>query len=444
MCVHCKNNAFAGSSLVCWKNVMPQPDIYHFFLNARIRIFAGIKRFKTMKKQLFLALFSTLLSSLPAFALQFQSGDNVRISQPVAEDIYVFGGTIYIEAKVTGDVYCAGGTVTVSDTVTGDLVAGGGNIYLRGAVLDDVRAAGGTMTISGDISGDLLITGGTVTVEPGVIIGGDMAVSGGTVNLNGTVQGNLKSASGTFTLNGMVEKTAELNGGQITLNGVIGGTSVFAAERITLGEKASLRGNVRYWSGAGEINFGNALQGGATATFDPTLREHFERPDYKFLGFASFLAVLWYLLASFILIWLGQWLFHKVFSNAAVTARAEPVRSLGYGFLYFVAVPVAVVLLFITVIGIPVGLIALTFYVMFLLLANVITALVGAHFLDRWKGYNWRPIRIVLVALGLLVLLKILGFIPFVGWIVKIAAVLIAFGAILDNTGILRRKQASV
>lgn len=396
-----------------------------------------------MKKRIAFTWFLALLSTLPVFALQFESGDKVRISQPVHEDIYVFGGTIDIAAPVYGDVWCAGGTVTVSDTVTGDVVVAGGNVYLRGTVLDDVRAAGGTLFISADIGGDLLITGGTATIEPEAVIGGSMAVAGGTISLAGVVKGTLQSAAGAMTLDGTVEKDFEFNGGDLNLNGTIGGAAQIVAKRVVTGDNARLRGNVRYWTEEGEVNFGNSLQSGAKASFDPALRQRFERPDYKFLGFASFMAAIWYLTASFILIWLGQWLFGKVFRNAAVTAQAEPVRSLGYGFLYFIAVPAAAVLLFVTVVGIPVGLIVLLLYGLFFALANIITALVAAHWVERRRKYNWRPVQMMFAALGLLILLKILGFVPFLGWVVKIALIFTAFGAILENTGILRRRQAA-
>ncbi len=377
-----------------------------------------------------------LLCTVPAFALRIEKGDNVRISQTVDEDIYVFGGSVYIDAPVHGDLWCAGGTVTVNDTVTGDIVAAGGNIYLRGVALDDVRVAGGTLVVSGHIAGDLLSTGGTITVEPGAGVGGDVALAGGTAYINNTIAGRLICSGGTITLSGAVEKDFEFNGGDLTLNGTVGGTSVIVAKRIILGENASLRGNVRYWTHDGKIDFGKALQSGAQATFDESLKQRFEQPDFKFLGFASFLAAVGYLIAAFILIWIGQWLFPLTFGKAAGTAQAEPFRALGLGFLYFAAVPVGVVMLLVTVVGIPVGLIALFFYVMFLALANVITALVGAHWINRRQGYNWSPLKLVFAALGLFVLLKLLGFVPFVGWIAKIAVVFVAFGAILDNTGI--------
>lgn len=396
-----------------------------------------------MKKSFVFSFWLALLLTFPVIAQRIESGENVRITQAVHEDIYVFSGTINIEAPVYGDIWCAGGTVTIGDTVSGDIVIAGGNVFLRGTVLDDVRAAGGTLTISGNISGDLLVAGGTITVDPDVVIGGSVAVSGGTVTYGGTTRGNFKSASATLAMNGTVEKEFQFNGGDLRLNGAVAGAAVLAGKNIEIGEKASLRGPVRYWTEHGEISFGNALQNGATATFDSSLRTHFERPDAKFLGFASVMAVLWYLIAAFTVIWLGQWLFSRSFRTAAGTAATDPMRSMGYGFLYFAAVPVAIVILFVTVIGIPVGVIALLFYILLLALANVITALVGAHWIDQRKTYNWRPIQLVFVALGLLIVLHALGSIPFLGWIIKIAAVFIAFGALLYNSRMFSRNQVS-
>ncbi len=401
------------------------------------------KPFQTMKKRFVFSFWLALLLTVPAIAQRIESGENVRISQAVHEDIYVFSGTINIDAPVYGDIWCAGGTVTIGDTVTGDIVIAGGNVFLRGTVLDDVRAAGGTLTISSNISGDLLVAGGTITVEPDVVIGGNVAVSGGTVTFDGTTRGNLKSATATLAMNGKVEKDFEFNGGDLRVNGAVAGASVWAGQNIEVGEKAVLRGPVRYWAEHGEISFGNALQNGATATFDSSLRTHFDRPDVKFLGFASFMAVLWYLIAAFTVIWLVQWLFSNSFRTAAGTAAADPMRSMGYGFLYFAAVPVAIIILFVTVVGIPVGVIALLFYILLLALANIITALVGANWIDQRKTYNWRPIQLVFAALGLLIVLHVLGSIPFLGWIIKIAAVFIAFGALLYNSRIFSRNQVS-
>lgn len=382
------------------------------------------------------------LTCYSAFALRIETGNDIRITDPVHEDLYIFGNNIYIEAPVFGDIWCAGGTITLNDTVRGDLVVAGGNIYLRGAVLDDVRAAGGTLTVSGGIQGDLLVAGGTVDLEPNAQIGGDLFMSGGTLTVDSPVQGNVKVAGGVTTINGPIEKGLEFSGGELMLNGSVKASSTIAATRLQLGERAALFGPVRYWTEAGEVSFDNALQRGATATFDPSLRIKYERPDYRFLGFASFMGVLWYLTSALVLLLLGQWLFPKTFHRAAGIVQTDTGRSLGYGLLYLVAVPAIILLLFITVIGVPVGLIALFFYLMFFALSGIITALTAAHWVNRRQNYNWKPVKLIFAALGLLILLNIVGMIPFFGWIARALAVMVAFGAILIHAGLFERREA--
>lgn len=383
-----------------------------------------------------------LCTAKPALALHITSGNNVRITSALYEDIYVFGSTLFIDAPIYGDVWCAGGDVTINNTVRGDLVVAGGNVYLRGAIFDDVRAAGGMLIISGQIGGDLLVAGGTVSVESDAEVGGDAAVSGGSLTIGSRVQGNIKASGGSVILNGSVGKGMEFNGGELTINSSVSGPATLIATRLHLGKDAAFHSNVRYWTDSGEINFGNAMLNGATAVFDSSLREHYQRPRSEYLGFATFFAVLAYIIASFILIALGQWLFSKTLRLAADTAQADPIRSVGMGFLYFAAVPVGIVILLATVVGIPVGLIALFFYLMFFVLAGIITALVGAHWLEINNHFNWRPIQLIFVALGLFLLIQMLGFVPFLGWVVQWLLVLIAFGAIVENTNIFSRKRS--
>lgn len=378
-----------------------------------------------------------LVAITPAFAIRFERGENIRISIPVNEDIYVMAGTISTDAIIRGDFFAMGGTVNLNDTITGDLAVAGGTINLRSVILDDVRCAGGTLIISGYVGGDLLITGGTVTIESGAIIAGDVYVAGGTLHLDGTVRGNLKSGSGELILNGSIAKNADLNGGKITLNGSIGGETILVAQELKVEHNASLGGNVRYWTNKGEVDFGNALKNG-TATLDVALQHRFEQPKPQFLGFVTFFGVLGYLLAMLLLLAMGEKLFGSFFTRVADTIREAPAQSFGYGFLYFIVVPVVIVLLFITLIGIPVGLIGLFFYILFMLLAHVITALTGAHWLNKKQGFNWNFWKIVGAALGILVLLKVVSMVPLVGWLAVFLAVCIAFGAIWQNSWIQR------
>jgi len=387
-------------------------------------------------KNLFLII-AMLVFAIPALAIRIENGDNVQISAPVNEDIYVAAGAVTVSAIVRGDFFAAGGTITLNDSISGDLVVAGGTITFRGVVMDDVRAAGGSLVISGYIGGDLLVTGGTVTIETGAVIMGDIYVAGGNVRMDGRVMGNLKTGTGEFFLNGSIDKNADLNGGKIHLNGKIGGDAIIACQSLKVEPGASLNGSVRYWTEQGEVDFGNALKNG-TAMYDTSLKDRFESPKPQYLGFVTFFGVLGYLIAMFILLVLGQRLFGSFFNRTVGTMQAAPMQAFGYGFLYFVVVPVAIVLLFITLVGIPVGLIALTFYILFLALAHSITALAAAHWLNVRQAYHWSFWKTVLAALGILVILKTVSMIPFVGWLAVFIAVCIVFGAILLNSGLLR------
>lgn len=379
----------------------------------------------------------------PAFSICFEHGQNVRIGSPVMEDTYIAAGNISIDAKIGGDLIAAGGTIAMNDTVTGDLAVAGGTITLRGAVLDDVRSMGGNLTISGFVGGDLIVMGGTVTIERGAVIAGDLITAGGTVRLDGTVNGSVKTGTGEFLFNGKIAKNATLKGGKVTLNGIIGGETVLAVEKLFIEPGASLAGDVRYWTSEGEASFGAALKNGK-AVFDPSLKVDMQQPRPKYLGFAGFMGVLWYLLAMFVLLAVGNRLFGRFFDKTIDAVQAEPMRALGYGFMYFVAVPVAIILVFITVIGIPVAMVGLVLYVLLLALASATTALAAAHWMSNWKGFNLGFWKTTLLALGILVILNLIGMIPFLGWFVKFVAVCIAFGAILLNLDLFKRRGSTI
>ena len=101
------------------------------------------------------------------------------------------------------------------------------------------------------------------------------------------------------------------------------------------------------------------------------------------------------------------------------------------GFGYFLAVPVLIFALFITVIGIPAGLFVLSFYVFTLAFAKALAAVVGAFALNHYFNQAWSGIVTLLVALGLYIVLSAVGMLPFVGNLLVAIAVAVAFGAVI-------------
>jgi hypothetical protein len=321
-----------------------------------------------MKK--IISLIVALGITIQAFSFRLEYGNNVVITRPVYEDLYISGGSVTINAPVFGDLICTGGTVNINDSVSNDIIVAGGTVTFNGYVGDDIRCAGGRLYVQKNIGGDLVIAGGQVTVNRDVAIGGGLLMGGGEITFNGTVSKSVKAGFGSLVFNGRAEKDIDIRGGDLQMNGTVIGPAIIAANKITIGNDASFHNNVRYWNDKGSADFRQSIKNGK-AVYDPSLK--IETGRWYYLGGVSVLGLLWYIGMALLMIIIIEYLFNVTLQKAGDTVFNKTLRSLGFGFLFFIAVPVAAIIAFITIIGIPVGLLLLFNYVVVILLATVIT-----------------------------------------------------------------------
>lgn len=380
-----------------------------------------------MKKLVVTVLFS-FCAFHAAFALKFISGNDKVISKPVYDDLYITGGTLTINAPVYGDLVVAGGTITINDSITGDLAITGGNISINGYVGDDIRCAGGEIRLKGNVGGDFVIAGGKIYIDNSAVINGDVMAGAGNLLMNGTVNGNLKAGIGELDMNGSVGKNMDCRGEKIRINGSVSGKSIIAAQELNIGTTASFNSDVRYWADDKNVDFGQSVKNGK-AVYDSSLV--MEREHWYLLGFSAFMFAFWYLAVAFIFIVLIQYLFRTTMKTAAYKAFDSTGRSLGYGVLFFIAVPIAIVILTITIVGIPVALILLLAYIILALLTTIISSVVVANWFSNRNQRNWSNGKMSFIALLAFIVLKIVSAIPFMGWLLMFVIAAIAFGSII-------------
>lgn len=218
-----------------------------------------------------------------------------------------------------GDRVRIGGSVEVgaNEVVNGDVAAIGGNSTVRGQVLGDVVAIGGTATIDGPVRGDVVSVGGGTTLGPQAEVNGDVVVVGGVLRRDPAAR-----------INGEVKEIG------------IGGINLWPGFRPS-------------FDGATGAFFGSGL--GSLFALVSTLTR---------------LAVMC-ILASIVLLFARDYV-----ERIGVRAASEPVKAGAIGLLIqllFVPVLIAsIVLMVITIIGIP-----LLLLVPFAILAAVLLALVG-------------------------------------------------------------------
>jgi len=370
-----------------------------------------------------------LLGSTVPSQLDTRMGDDIRITSPVNDDLYLFGRNVVIDAPVHGDLIVAGGTVIVNDTVTMDILVAGGRVEIDGYVGDDIRVAAGSVKVSSFVMGDIVATGGEVILSRPTILNGNITASAGVVDIAGDVNGNVHVAAKELSVPGSMNGSLDAKARIININGRVGSDASMAADEIIIGSGARFSDNIRFWNSEGSLTVSDDAHKG-TVTFDPSLEVRRERPEL--LGFTSLLLMLWYLGTVLIMIWLIEYLFSKTLFKAAGIVLDRSLKSLAFGILYFLAVPAISIMLAITILALPIGIIAMIGYIILIVLATAITAIVIANWINRvYYKSSWKLPAIIFTAFGIFVVLKLITLTPVIGPLLVGIMVCMAFGAII-------------
>jgi hypothetical protein len=116
--------------------------------------------------------------------------------------------------------------------------------------------------------------------------------------------------------------------------------------------------------------------------------------------------------------------------------RTQPWLASLFGILALICIPIAAVLVMITVIGIPVGLLALIAYVALLVIGYVMTSVVvSGLLLERWKsGAAVQTASRVGAAVLAMLIIASLARVPFIGGLVALTALVMGVGVIVAAT----------
>jgi hypothetical protein len=119
--------------------------------------------------------------------------------------------------------------------------------------------------------------------------------------------------------------------------------------------------------------------------------------------------------------------------TAADYLHSNFLRSLGYGTVYVFGFPLLIIIMFIILIGMPVGLFLAGFYLFSLLFGHLVAALLFTHYLSSKQDRKWNFWTIVLLALGIAAAIRLLTFIPFLGALITLFIFALAYGLILNT-----------
>ncbi len=332
----------------------------------------------------------------------------------VNKDYFAAGNSVTISGTVNGDAFIAGGTVVVDGTINGDLFAAGGNIDIRGKVTHSVRVAGGNIDITGTIGGNVVVGGGNVRIEDTARISGSLIAGGGMIDVLAPIGKGMTVGVGTLRVGNNV-------GGDVTT----------FVNQLFLESRANIVGNVSYWSKNKITLADGAVIHGSVTQFAPPVPKT-SPVDVKKVGVAFVGAVLVFKLIEFFGVFLvGALLLSlapKYAKEAIETMKTKPWASLGIGFVATILAPVAIVVLLVSMIGVPLAVILLAAIVVLFFVIKIYAALlVGVSLLSFLKVQT----HIIVSLLVGWILIFALGFIPIIGSIVLSILMFVSLGGIL-------------
>jgi len=325
-------------------------------------------------------------------------------------NLYLAGPDVRLDQQSDGDVVAAAGRIAIERSVAGDVVLAAGAIDVRGPVADDLRAAGGIITVAGNVQGETLAAGASVHITPEADLAGRAWLAGNEVTIAGRLRNEVKAY-----------------GRHVTVSGDIEGPVTLSAERIEIMPGANLRGDLIY-SSTHDIVIDPRARIAGKITREPGVFQ-MPRPQIHIPGLAAVRPLLLFgLIAAGILLYA---VFPRYTASAARTLDAAPLKSLGLGAALFFSAPPIILLLVITIIGIPMALIVAALYAVALLAGYLIVAFFVGDRLLRLVGKSnastaWRALSLAAALAALWLLRQI----PYAGGVVVLAALLFGVGAL--------------
>ena len=374
-----------------------------------------------------LAAFGILTSSLfvntSAQSEPVNESEKIAPAQQQTEDVFSAGQNVEIKSDQSiGDAAVAGANVKISGKISGYAMAAGASVTVDAPIGNDLWAAGANVTINAPIGDNATLAGNSVILAPEGGVGRDARIAASSIEIKSRINRNLSLAAANAGIFSEV-------GGNVTAN----------VETFTLHPGAIVRGDLIVNSPnepqispqarvLGRVEYHRTESGGAQTSAASGAGNWFG---------SWFLSFLW--MTALGLIAVG---FSSFWTNRVVEMlKKETWKSLLVGFVAALIVPLAFLILLVTIVGLPLAFLLGALSVIAFMLSGVFIAfLVGEWFLKQIKrpeNSNW--LKIVCGALIVTLVMSL----PWIGVLAKLAVMFFGTGAFLLERRDLMRQLRS-
>ena len=260
---------------------------------------------------------------------------------------------------VAEDLYAAGGRTIVEGVVQGDLIVLTGEVIITGTVEGDVMGlVGGPVRITGEVGESVLVA--AVRLEGGGRVGADVSGFVGEARVGGEVGRDVLLIGGSAEVTARVGRDVRSQAWRLVVDGEVGRDVVARVDDMVLGDAARIAGDVTFRA-SDEVRVSDAATVGGSLTRAQVLAPVWAKAVTTLVGWLS---VLGFIVAGVALFWL----FRGSGARSVRVARERPGRSALVGLGVLIVPPIVALPMFLTLVGLPVALLILLFWVVGLFL----------------------------------------------------------------------------
>ena len=366
-----------------------------------------------MRKVLIAALM-TLFFTFCSRAFELRCDEDVSFGpeKTIDEDFIAVGDTIEIKGQIDGDFIGIGRHIRCQGLIEDDVTVIGRDIDIEGDIGDSLRAAAERIRTDAHIKGDIIVFGKSVKLFENSIVEGDAVICAEEVEIDGKILQNLKVYAKKVKIKGEIVKDVKAKAARIIL---LPGARIGGDLSYTCPQEIELRGDAQV---IGETSWEKPVEMKIKSLVSPTT--YSRRLIRKSLLFLPLMLI------GLILIAITP----RQIRMTMDSMHKIPGKSLGFGFIFFVCVPVGTIILFATIVGIPLALIILLIYFSALyvskLFAGMSIAMRIFHLQDK---QGKRPMVMALIVGAVIVVL--LSTIPKIGGFVGLLLVIFGLGGLV-------------
>ena len=352
--------------------------------------------------------FGLTLFSLNLYATQLRSGAKIVIGKDeiVDDNIAIGCRNLVVKGKIRGDLMAGAQSIKIEGKIEGDFWGIAQDLEIEGQVKGDVRVAGGEISVEGVVENDAIIFCSELMLAE-----------------NSSINGDLKFGCETIDMLGEIKKGVEGTGEKVKIGGDIKGDIELTCEELIILPPAVIDGDINYKSKKEILMKEHAeVLGKIVHTFPE------EKWEFKFPTIPKIFFRILFLISAVIVGVISVALSSKHCLAIANSIKDRWWQCLLTGFIVLVCVPVAVVLISITIVGLPLGIIVSLLYLILLYLSGIFFGLFIGE--GMFKIFKLKVSPYLSIVLGLVVLF-FLTMIPYVGWLIRFLVLLFGLGAVV-------------